>query len=128
MSLFDQRDLAEIRCPDYPLERLVACFNPFLAEERRRKRQELLGATEKELGRIAREVARRTQTPLKKDEIGKKVGQVIHRYKVGKHFRMTIGEGSFSYERNKLDGQLIENVHVVMAQHILNVALRAGLI
>ncbi|RPJ11914.1 MAG: IS1634 family transposase [Deltaproteobacteria bacterium] len=101
MSLFDRKDLAEIRCPDYPMERLVACFNPILAEERRRKRQELLEATEKELKRIAREVARRTQTPLKKEEIGKKVGKVINRYKVGKHFRMTIGEGTFSYERNE---------------------------
>jgi len=101
MSLFDRKDLAEIHCPEYCSERLVACFNPILAEERRRKRQELLEATEKELKRIAREVARRTQTPLKKDEIGKKVGKVINRYKVGKHFTMTIGEGTFSYERNE---------------------------
>jgi len=101
MSLFDRKDLAEIHCPEYSSERLVACFNPLLAEERRRKRQELLEATEKELKRIAREVARRTQTPLKKDEIGKKVGKVINRYKVGKHFTMTIGEGTFSYERNE---------------------------
>jgi transposase len=101
MSLFDRKDLAEIHCPEYSSERLVACFNPILAEERRRKRQELLEATEKELKRIAREVARRTQTPLKKDEIGKKVGKVINRYKVGKHFTMTIGEGTFSYERNE---------------------------
>jgi transposase len=101
MSLFDRKDLAEIHCPEYAPERLVACFNPILAEERRRKRQELLEATEKELKRIAREVARRTQTPLKKDEIGKKVGKVLNRYKVGKHFTMTIGEGTFSYERNE---------------------------
>jgi transposase len=101
MSLFDQKDLAEIHCPDYPSERLVACFNPLLSEERRRKRQALLEATEEELGRIVREVARRTQTPLKKEEIGKKVGKVINRYKVGKHFTMTIGEGTFSYERNE---------------------------
>jgi transposase len=101
MSLFDQKDLAEIHCPDYPSERLVACFNPLLAEERGRKRQELLEATERELGRIGREVARRTQTPLKKEEIGKKVGKVINRYKVGKHFTMTIGEGTFSYERDE---------------------------
>jgi transposase len=101
MSLFDRKDLAEIHCPEYFSERLVACFNPILAEERRRKRQELLEATEKELKRIVREVARRTQTPLKKEEIGKKVGKVINRYKVGKHFTMTIGEGTFSYERNE---------------------------
>jgi transposase len=101
MSLFDQKDLAEVHCPDYPSERLIACFNPLLAEERRRKRQELLEATEKELRRIGREVARRTQSPLKKEEIGKKVGKVINRYKVGKHFTMTIGEGTFSYERDE---------------------------
>jgi transposase len=101
MSLFDQKDLAEIYCPEYPMERLVVCFNPLLAEERRRKRWELLEATEKELRRIGREVGRRTRTPLKREEIGKKVGKVIGRYKVGKHFTITIGEGRFSYERNE---------------------------
>ncbi len=102
MSLFDHKDLAEIRSPDFPSERLVACYNPLLAEQRQRKRDELLEATEKELKRIAKEVFRRTQTPLKKEEIGKKVGKVIDRYKVGKHFTVTIGEGSFSYERNEV--------------------------
>jgi len=101
MSLFDEKDLAEIRSSAYPMERLVACYNPFLAQERGRKRKELLEATEKELKRVAREVARRTRSPLKKEEIGKKVGKVIYRYKMGKHFKMTIGEGSFSYERNE---------------------------
>jgi len=101
MSLFDQKDLAEIRSPEFPSERLVACFNPLLAEERGRKRQELLRATEKELGRIAKQVAGRTRTPLGKDEIGKKVGKVIGRFKVGKHFVLTIGEGSFSFVRNE---------------------------
>src|SRR5512136_1835395 len=67
MSLFDQKDLAEIRSPDFPSERLVACYNPLLGEQRRRKRQELLEVTEKELKRIAKEVSRRTQTPLKKE-------------------------------------------------------------
>jgi len=102
MSLFDRKDLAEIRCPDFPSERLVACYNPLLADQRRRKRDELLEATEKELKRIAKEVLRRTQTPLKKEEIGKKVGKVIDCYKMGKHFRVTIGEGTFSYERNEV--------------------------
>jgi transposase len=102
MSLFDHKDLAEIHCPDFPSERLVACYNPFLAEQRQRRRKELLEATEKELKRIAKEVSRRTQTPLKKEEIGKKVGKVIDRYKMGKHFAVTIGEGSFSYERNEV--------------------------
>jgi len=101
MSLFDRKDLAEIHCPDFPFERLVACYNPLLAEQRRRKRHELLEATEKELKRIAKQVSRRTQTLLKKEEIGKKVGKVIDRYKVGKHFTVAIGEGTFSYERDE---------------------------
>jgi len=101
MSLFDQTDLAEIRSPEFPSERLVACFNPLLAEERKRKRQALLEATEKELERISKEVARRTQKPLGKDEIGKKVGKVIDRFKVGKHFTVTIGENRFSFVRNE---------------------------
>ena len=101
MSLFDQRDLAEIRSPEFPSERLVACFNPLLAEERKRKRQALLEATEKELGRISKQVARRTKKPLGKDEIGKKVGKVIGRFKVGKHFTVTIEEHHFSFVRNE---------------------------
>jgi transposase len=100
MSLFDQKDLAEIRSPDFPSERLIACYNPLLAEERSRKRRELLEATDKELERIGKDVSRRTQTPFKKEEIGKKVGKVINRYKMEKHFKVTIGEGTFSYERN----------------------------
>jgi len=100
-SLFDRKDLAEIRSPEFPSERLVACYNPLLAEQRRRKRHELLEATDKELKRISKEVSRRTKTPLKKEEIGKKVGKVIGHYKMGKHFTVTIGEGTFSYERNE---------------------------
>ncbi len=64
----------------------MACFNPLLAERRRRKREELLQATEKALEKIVRELARRTKAPLKAAEIGKKVGPVINRFKVGKHF------------------------------------------
>ena len=101
MSLFDRKDLAEICSPEFPSERLVACFNPLLAEERRRKRQALLEATEKELERISKHVARRTQAVLGKDEIGKKVGRVIGRFKVGKHFRLTIEEGHFSFVRDE---------------------------
>ena len=101
MSLFDQKDLAEIRSPEFPSERLVACFNPLLAEERKRKRRALLEATEKELERISKQVARRTKKPLEKDEIGKKVGKVIDRFKVGKHFMVTIEEHRFSFVRNE---------------------------
>jgi transposase len=98
-SLFDQRNLAEIASPDFPGERLMACFNPLLAEQRRRKREELLAATEKLLENIVKEVGRRTKTPLSKPEIGLKVGRKLNHYKVGKHFRVSIGEGSFSYQR-----------------------------
>ena len=101
MSLFDQTDLAEIASDEYPRERLIACFNPLLAEERKRKREELLVATEKELARIARQVERRTRTPLDKAEIGKKVGSVLKRFKMGKHFSLTIGEGTFSFARKE---------------------------
>mgnify|MGYP000025297975 CR=1 FL=1 len=88
--MFDEKNLAEICSPEFPNERLVACYNPLLAEERRRKRQVLLEATEADLDKIVREVARRTKTPLGKAEIGKKVGKVLHHYKMGKHFDVTI--------------------------------------
>lgn len=98
-SLFDEKNLAEIISPDFPGERLVACYNPILAERRQRKRESLLTATEGKLERIAREVARRTKKPLEKDEIGIKVGRVLNKYKVGKHFRLTIGDGLLRWER-----------------------------
>lgn len=116
MSLFDRKDLAEIRCPDFPDERLMACYNPLLAQRRGRKRQELLEATEREFKRIAKEVSRRTQTPLKKEEIGEKVGKVIGRYKMRKHFTVTIGDGTFSYERNegKIDQEAaLDGIYVI---------------
>src|SRR6266498_2791368 len=101
MSLFDEKNLAEISSPDYPGERLVACFNPLLAKERRRKREELLRATESELERIQKEVLRRTKTPLSKGEIGVKVGRVIGHFKMGKHFDWSIEDGSFRWSRRQ---------------------------
>lgn len=101
MSIFDEKNLAEIRSPDFPGERLVACYNPVLAEERSRKRAELLAATEKDLAKIAREVALRTRTPLAKVEIAKKAGKVLNRFKMGKHFSLTLAEGVFSYARKE---------------------------
>jgi transposase len=99
LSLFDEQNLAEIVCPHFAGERLIACRNPLLAEERRRKRAELLKATEQKLEAIVREVARRTRTPLTAAEIGKKVGAVINRFKMGKHFELTIKDGLFAYAR-----------------------------
>ena len=112
LSLLDQKNLAEIRAADYPGERLMVCHNPVLEEQRRRKRQALLKATEKSLEKIGKEVARRKNKPLKAAEIGVKVGKVLGRYKMGKHFECKIGEGSLVWSRRtesiqqeeKLDG------------------------
>ena len=99
LSLFDKKNLAEIHSPDYPGERLVACYNPLLAAERGRKRNELLAATEKEFERIQAAVVRRKRTPLTSAEIGRKAGRVLDRYKMGKHFKTTIDEGVFRWQR-----------------------------
>lgn len=99
LSLLDESNLAEIRAPEYPGERLVACFNPLLAEERGRKRGDLLEATARELTRIAAEVKRRTRTPLTAAEIALKAGRVVNRFKVAKHFTLTIADGVFRWSR-----------------------------
>ena len=97
LGLFDERGLCEISDPAFPGERLVVCRNPLLAEERARKRAELLAATEASLAPI---VARVEAGRLRgRDRIGIAVGKVIDRYKVSKHFELDIGEGSFSYHR-----------------------------
>jgi transposase len=99
MSLFDQRDMAAITSPDYPGERLIVCRNPDLARERTRKREDLLAATEADLAVIAAAV-RRARSPLRGEaEIALKVGAVVNRHKVAKHFELSIGEASFSFHR-----------------------------
>ncbi len=100
LSLFDQVNLAEIESPDFPGERLVACFNPLLADERRRKRNELLEATKSLLARLSLEVSRRTQTPMTDAEIGMKLGAILPRYKMAKHFNTQIKDGVFTWSRN----------------------------
>jgi len=101
LSLFDEQDLFEIAHPDYEGERLVCCKNPLLAEERGRKRQSLLGATEAELDKIAI-ACRRERRPLRgKDAIALRVGKVINRYKVAKHFNLEIGESSLDFSRKE---------------------------
>jgi hypothetical protein len=112
LSLFDHQHLAEITSPDFPGERLMACYNPVLAQERSRKRQALLDATEQGLTKLARDVARRTKKPLAASAIGLKAGKILERHKVGKHYQLTIGEGTFQWIRReeaiaaeaKLDG------------------------
>ena len=99
LSLFDERDLAEITAPDYPGERLVVCRNPLLAEERRRKRLALIDATEKKLAPIQARV-RRAKKPLRgRDKIALAVGAVLNRHKVAKHFVLTITDDDFCFER-----------------------------
>ncbi len=100
-SLFDEKNLAEISSPDFPGERLMACYNGILADRRKRKREELLNATEVRFQRIAKEVARRTNKPLAKDEIGVKVGRMLNKYKVGKHFTLTIQDSLFEWKRKQ---------------------------
>ena len=99
LSLFDEQHLAEITSPAYPGERLVACFNPLLADERRRKREDLLTATEKALATLARGAARRTRTPFDDATLGQKVGRVIHHYKMAKHLAVTIAGGRLTWTR-----------------------------
>ena len=99
MSLFGERNLAEIHSPLYPGERLVVCSNPALGTRRRHKREELLVATEEAFGRIQREVRRRTRKPLRATEIAKKVGRAQQRFKVGKHFATVIENGRFEFSR-----------------------------
>jgi Transposase DDE domain len=98
MSLFDQANLAEITHPDYPGERLIACRNPALATERARKRLALLDATDTELAKITAAAAAGRLAGAGK--IGVRVGKVIGRYKMAKHYTLTITEDTFAFTRN----------------------------
>jgi hypothetical protein len=99
LSLFDEQDLAEISSPDYPGERLIACRNPVLAAERARKREDLLQATEDDLGKIAAQVtAGRLKDPAK---IGLKAGRVLNKRKMAKHILLDIAEGRISWQRDQ---------------------------
>jgi Transposase DDE domain len=101
LSLFDEQNLVEISHPDYPGERLVCCHNPALADERARKRDELLAATEKELQKIAA-ATRRGRRPLRgKDTIALRAGQVRNKFKVAKHFHLEITDEAFTFTRNQ---------------------------
>jgi transposase len=91
--------LAEISSPEFPGERLVACYNPPLAEQRRQKRQELLAATETELRALAASVARRSDRPETAAEIGVRAGKIINHYKMAKHFTLTIRDGHLGWAR-----------------------------
>jgi len=110
MSLFDKTDLVEIAHPDFPGERLIVCFNPLLAEERARKRPELLAATEKQLEKIAAATKRRKRPLRGKQNIGLRAGRILNRYKMGKHFQLRIEEDSFHYQRKTANIEREENL------------------
>jgi hypothetical protein len=101
LSLFDEQDLAEVTDPAFPGERLVLCRNPILAGERARKREDLLKATEGELKKVAKATCRPTRKLKGKDKIALAVGKVVNKFKMAKHFHLTIGEEEFSYERKE---------------------------
>ena len=101
LSLFDEQNLFEITHPDYPHERLVCCHNPALADERARKRAELLAATETQLQTIAT-ATRRARRPLRgQDKIALRVGKVRNKFKMAKHFDLDITEEAFTFTRNQ---------------------------
>jgi transposase len=96
LGLFDERNLFELTHPDFPDERLVACRNPELAKRRAHKRASLLEATAKELEKVRRMVGRGRL--IGQDDIGVRVGKVVNKYKVAKHFRLTIEDTRFDFE------------------------------
>ena len=132
MSLFDERDMAAITSPDFPGERLIVCRNPDLARERTRKRRDLLAATEDDLTAIAAAVSRARKPLRGKAEIALKVGAVINRYKMAKHFKLDIGETSFAFHRDAdaiaaeaaLDGIYV--VRTNLAKKVLDDAATVG--
>jgi transposase len=115
-SLFDEQELAEIVSDDFPNERLVVCRNPLLADERSRKREALLAATEAELEPIRRATLRPTNPLRGQAEIGLRVGKVIGKYKMKKHFEWTIEEDRFTFARDEENIQaekLLDGLYVV---------------
>jgi len=99
LSLFDEQDLAEITSPDFPGERLICCRNPVLAEERARKREDLLAATGKLLALVAARVQAGRLAGAAK--IGVEVGKVINKYKAGKHFDVAITDDNLTVTRKQ---------------------------
>jgi transposase len=126
LSLFDERDLAEVESPEFPGERLIVCKNPLLADERARKRNELLAATEKKLEPIVAATQRKKNRLRGKDKIGIRIGRVINHYKVAKHFELTITDDGFVYKRKQdqiaaeaaLDGLYV--IRTSVSDEILN--------
>jgi hypothetical protein len=131
-SFFEQRDLAEIQHPDYPGERLIACRNPLMADRRARKREDLLRATERELDKIV-EAVKRLKRPLRgKDLIGIRVGKIIGKYKMAKHFQIQITDESFFYKRDAariVEEESLDGIYVIrtsVADEVLDTESTVG--
>jgi transposase len=108
--------LAEITSPEFPGERLMACYNPQLAEQRRHKRQELLAATEAQLKALAASVARPGGPLQKAAEIGVRAGKIINHYKMAKHFTLTIRDQGLEWARNRdaiQKEELLDGIYVI---------------
>ena len=134
LSLFDERDLAEITAPKlYPGERLIVCRNPLLAAERARKREALLAATEDKLAPVVRATTRDNQPLRGRDNIAVRADRALRSHKVGKHFTATVTDDGFSYERDEekiaaeaaLDGIYVIRTNVSAEEIAAEDAVRA---
>jgi transposase len=108
--------LAEITSPEFPDERLVACYNPQLAAQRRQKRQDLLAATQAELETLAARVAAAADRPETAAEIGVRAGKIINHYKMAKHFTLTIRDGYLGWARKDeaiKNEELLDGIYVI---------------
>jgi hypothetical protein len=113
---FDDKNLAEISSPDFPAERLIACRNPLLAQYRRTKREALLRATEVELQKIVLATNRKKRRLRGKAKIALRVGRLIERFKMAKHFVLEIKEDAFGWKRDETkiaEEAALDGVYVV---------------
>ena len=120
MSLFDKRDLAEVSHPDFPGERLVVCRNPLLAEERERKREELIAAAEQKFETVRAATRRQKRCWRDRDKINYRLGRVLASSKVAKYFRWDITAEGLEYERNQ---QAIERDEVLDGVYVIRTSL-----
>jgi hypothetical protein len=124
-TLFDDTSMAEITHPDYPGERLIACYNPFLAAERTRKRGELLDATEAELQKLDQATRRARRRLRGKDKIALAIGKVIDKKKVAKHFITDIRDDGFTWRR---DEQKINQEAALDGIYVIRTSLPAAVL
>jgi transposase len=114
--LFTQNNLAEIVHPDFPGERLIACYNPLLSADRARTREELLVATESLLTKLQEQIKRRVKNPMTAADIGIRAGRLINKYKVAKHFTLEITDGQLGWARkteNIAREQALDGIYIV---------------